>query len=277
MIEQQTFGDFWTEQKLDVVEKYLSAYTTALKNQSFRLCYIDAFSGSGNVLLKNDRVIDGSALRALRYPFDRYFFFEKNRSYHLALLERISADYPDKLKNITTKNGDCNELLDGIENAPWLSRQWRGVIFLDPCAMDLSWASLEKISKTQAFDVWYLFPLSAVTRNLPNDGKVPPAWEANLTRIFGTPDWKQRIYQQPSQMSLFDNDSLEKIPDGLEAFIKSRLEQTFHTVAPNPLVLKNSTNSPMFLLCFAGSNPNEKARQLSPRIAGHILKNMGGE
>jgi hypothetical protein len=65
----QQFGNFWTVQKLDAVEKYLEFYTTALKKQAFRLCYIDAFSGSGNVMLKDGQVVDGSAIRALKYPW----------------------------------------------------------------------------------------------------------------------------------------------------------------------------------------------------------------
>ena len=44
---QQRFGGDWTEQKLEVVQKYLGAYTTALKNQPFKKLYIDAFAGSG--------------------------------------------------------------------------------------------------------------------------------------------------------------------------------------------------------------------------------------
>ena len=37
------FGGPWTEDKLDILEGYLDSYTTALKNQPFRLVYIDAF------------------------------------------------------------------------------------------------------------------------------------------------------------------------------------------------------------------------------------------
>ena len=72
MNAEQKFGGEWTEKKLDAVEAYLKSFTTALKHQSFKLCYIDAFSGSGNVTLKNGIVTDGSAIRALKYPFDRY-------------------------------------------------------------------------------------------------------------------------------------------------------------------------------------------------------------
>ena len=45
------FGGNWTRDKLRILEDYLKAYTTALKNQSFRLWYVDAFAGTGYVNL----------------------------------------------------------------------------------------------------------------------------------------------------------------------------------------------------------------------------------
>ena len=78
MQAENKFGGNWTEKKLDAVEKYLEFFTTALKKQNFKLCYIDAFSGSGNVTLKNGVVTDGSAIRALKYPFDMYMLIEKD-------------------------------------------------------------------------------------------------------------------------------------------------------------------------------------------------------
>ncbi|WP_157998421.1 hypothetical protein [Desulfosporosinus sp. OT] len=43
----QAFGGPWTLLKLDILEKYLSFFVQAMKNQNFKLCYIDAFAGSG--------------------------------------------------------------------------------------------------------------------------------------------------------------------------------------------------------------------------------------
>ena len=154
----------------------------------------------------------------------------------------------------------------------WYKEKWRGVIFLDPYAMELSWEALEKISKTQAFDVWYLFPYSAVTRNLRNDSKIPKANESKLTEIFGTDKWKEEIYAESPQMTLFGDSEIEKIPDGLKQFIVKRLGETFPKVASNPTILKNANNSPLFLLCFAISNPNKTAQDLALKGAGHILR-----
>ncbi len=46
-----SFGGPWTKEKLAILNKYLDAYTTALKNQPFHLIYIDAFAGTGEVEL----------------------------------------------------------------------------------------------------------------------------------------------------------------------------------------------------------------------------------
>ena len=65
------FGGQWTIEKLDILERYLDAYTTALKNQPFRLMYIDAFAGTGEISLRQEdedvrEFIEGSARRAIK-------------------------------------------------------------------------------------------------------------------------------------------------------------------------------------------------------------------
>ena len=82
------YGGRWTSEKLDILETYLNAYTTALKNQPFQLMYIDAFAGSGYVELQQDDpeatdFMRGSATIALDIgdkQFDRLIFVEKDRA-----------------------------------------------------------------------------------------------------------------------------------------------------------------------------------------------------
>jgi len=276
MSESQKFGGPWTVQKLSAVENYLNSYTTALKNTPLKLCYIDAFSGAGYVTLKSGETIDGSAIRALRYPFDRYYFFEQDSECLNALREKIRMDFDDKKDKIELVQGDCNELLKNIDQASWFNKNWRGVIFLDPFAMDLSWSCLESISRTKAFDVWYLFPFSAVNRNLTTSGKILPANEAKLTKIFGSSDWKTIIYKESPQLTYLDEPNLAKASvEGLKQYILGRLQETFYgAVAPNPALLRNKMNSSLFLLCFAASNPNEQAKALALKLAKHILEKV---
>ena len=89
---QRTFGGPHTSAKLDKLEQYLHAFTTALKKQPFRLIYFDAFAGTGDIpqgdvgasIFGADDyrpLIAGSADRALRIstPFDEYVLVEKSR------------------------------------------------------------------------------------------------------------------------------------------------------------------------------------------------------
>ena len=43
------FGGPWTQEKLDILRRYLDTYTTALKNQPFTLTYIDALPGASTM------------------------------------------------------------------------------------------------------------------------------------------------------------------------------------------------------------------------------------
>ena len=91
--KQLSFGGGWTEQKLNILSDYLSAYNKALKNQPFSRVYVDAFAGTGYRQQRQDqfqlpslfeeagqdesqRFLKGSAKRALeaRPSFNRYIF-----------------------------------------------------------------------------------------------------------------------------------------------------------------------------------------------------------
>ena len=268
----QAFGGIWTEAKLRVIESYLEFYATALKRQKFQLCYIDAFAGSGRIELNDGTEVDGSAIRALKYNFDAFLFAEKKRQVIKELEDRVNSDFPDVAKRVTFKNEDCNDVLMKIDEKDWLGGHWRGVIFLDPYAMQLSWECLERISNTKALDVWYLFPFSAVNRNLNRNKKIHEANKKIISKILGTDDWEEAIYKESDQMTLFDQVDYEKEDtQGIKNYILDRLRSVFPTVSDNAVLLKNAKNSPYFLLCFAGSNPSQKAKSLSLKVADYLL------
>lgn len=249
-----------------------------MKNQSFKLFYIDAFSGSGNIKIKDGTEIDGSAIRSLKYPFDYYYFFDLDKANCDSLNTIIENHYSNKKEKITVKNTDCNEMLQKISEKDWLKNNWRGVIFLDPYAMQLSWESLENISKTKAIDVWYFFPFYALNRNLQTKGIIPASSKKAISKLLGTDTWKEVIYKESAQFSLFEESSLEKInTDELREYIIKRLRETFPAVSDKAVLLNNEKNAPIFLLCFAGSNPSEKAVKASLKVANHLLSNIGGE
>lgn len=284
------FGGGWTAEKLDRVRKYLSAYTTALKNQPFELVYIDAFAGTGYYEAgqgENDDLqaipelaeeetqafIKGSARIALEVEpaFDRYVFIDRDPR-NCAELTALKDEFPAKQGKITIVNKDANECLQELVETDWRGK--RAVLFLDPYAMQVRWDTVKAVAQTGAVDMWYLFPLHAVNRLLRRDGAIRPAERERLNLIFGSHDWEQQFYQRKTTDTLFGQDELtEKSSDIFEAikdYMIGRLGAEFAGIAKNPLVLRNRTNSPLFLLCFAAAN--KRGAPIAIKIAQSILK-----
>lgn len=268
----QEFGGAWTLIKLDVISKYLQFYTIALRNK-FRLCYIDAFAGSGEISVRDIGQIPGSAIRALDFPFDKYVFVEKDPSY-IALLKSRLSKYSASSK-VTIIQEDCNDYLTRIASNSWLSSAWRGVIFLDPYSLEVKWQTLIEIAKTRVLDVWYLFPLMGLNRLLRRDKDIPVGHRAIIDKVLGTTTWEDEIYRLSPQMSFWGDEFEKNNIDSMKNYVLQRLSSVFPAVSPKALVLRTvKTNSPLYLLCFATSNPAEGAMRLALRGANYILTHV---
>lgn len=55
-------------------------------------------------------------------------------------------------------------------------------------------------------------------------------------------------------------------------YFVERLKSVFAGVAERPGVLRNSSNSPLYLFCFAVGN--ERGKKLALRIAEHLLREL---
>ena len=281
----QKFGGDWTAKKLNFFTSYLDAYLIALQNQKFKKIYIDAFAGTGEIETSDgEAYLAGSAKRALSAErrFDHYYFIESDESKASELEHMIDTEFPHLKRFTTVYRGDANEKLGKIINdIDW--RFNRGLLFLDPYATQVDWATLERVAGTKSIDVWYLFPFSALNRMLPKNGKYG-SWENTIDRLLGDNGWRTEFYKKDPQVSLFDlglidggEDEDRVIKDAslehIKEYIISRLETTFPCVSNNPRIFKNSKESTMFLFCFAISNESVAAQRLALRIAEHILKN----
>ncbi len=278
MGNSQKFGGDWTIEKLDILSDYLTFYLAALKDQKFGKVYIDAFAGCGKIETSGSlEEVSGSARIALqaKSKFDKYIFIEKKADYAQELKHIVDSEFPELASRVTVYNTDCNDKLIEIcaDTEFWLKN--RAVLFLDPCATEVKWAALEAIAKTEAIDLWYLFPFSATQRMLPKKGIVD-SWRAKLNDVFGNSDWEDRIYRADLQTSMFD-DKERMIKDintkELAVYIVERLKSIFPYVADNPRLLYNTKRSPLFMFCFAVANPSIKAQRLAKKVAeDHILK-----
>lgn len=282
------FGGTWTEQKLEVLRKYLSAYTQILKGRTFRFAYIDAFAGTGERTVRGPEDThllklrteeerrellefqDGSARIALATepPFQTLIFIERD-SARAGELEVLAKQHPQR--DIRILSDDANVVLQELASKDWSGH--RAVLFLDPYGMAVTWETLEAIARTKAMDVWYLFPLGiGVNRLLRRDGQIPPAWQHRLTETFGTSTWKEAFYAEDPHPTLFEDEPrIVKTADysGIEKFLLDRLETIFAGVSRKPLRLANSRGCPLYLLCFAVGNPHAVKPAL--RIANDIL------
>ena len=273
------YGGPWTIEKLNILETYLDAYTTALKNTPFKLMYIDAFAGTGHLEFHHSdqdtqNFMRGSATIAVSIdnrPFDRLIFVEKEQK-RCDELENLKIEHPGR--DIQIENSDANEFLRNLQQN-W--KQWRGVLFLDPFATEVEWSTMEAIAGFEALDTWILFPVSAIARMLPTSqqpDEISPEWAKRLTRIFGDESWRN-LYQEDPQGNLFGGVEYQREPgvDGLIDIYKEKLRTLFgKRFLEKSRTLRNSRNSPLFEFMFCVGNPNGIGP--AKRIAKYILEHM---
>ena len=274
------FGGPWTERKLAILERYLDAYTTALMRQPFELWYIDAFAGTGRVDLSADeqgdirQFVSGSVERAINIdekPFDTLILVEQD-PVRCVELENLKGRHRNR--NIVVVNSDANAFLTNLGD-DWRGR--RGVLFLDPFATQVEWATLERVAAFGALDTWILFPIAAVVRMLPQSrvpDEIDEMWVARLNTVFGDDSWRN-LYRQRRQPNLFVDEPYEREPgiDELLGIYKNKLSDLFgNRFLEESRTLRNSRNSALFEFMFCAGHP--AGARIAKDIAGHILRNL---
>jgi three-Cys-motif partner protein len=284
---QSTFGGAHTKRKLVKLEAYLDRYTTALKNQNFRLIYFDAFAGTGDIpqagnetpLFRADEYrsfIVGSAERALKIPikFDEYIFVEHSLK-KVDRLSNLPDRYPSLRDRIRILRGDGNaEVQEFCSRQNW--RKCRAVVFLDPFGNQVEWSTIKAIASTEAIDLWYLFPAGlGVHRQIGRDGTVHHTHEASLNRLLGTTDWKFTFIEERSRSDLFGRvqNITTKIatPESITRYMIQRMKPIFRGGVLDRWLPLGSNGVHMYSLIFAWANPSEKAK-LAGKLADAVLR-----
>jgi three-Cys-motif partner protein len=290
-------GGAHTVAKIRALAEYLSLYTKALQDQGFGLVYIDAFAGSGTFQLgraspefQEDMIdaegrisLPGSARVALNTtpPFHGLVFIEQNPS-AVDALNSLKSEFPDQ--GIVVRHGDANaELRKICQQTPWRSppskyRGIRAVLFLDPFALHVDWSTLVEIGRTGAIDVWYLFPVGAISRMIPHRrDKVTPQGIEHLNRVLGGDWWLDEFYDRPEIAE--DLFGVVETPEqrtsdfdrrGLEAKFTERLGEHFGYVHPHGLRLRKDGQH-YFSLVYAMANRSLTARALGRKFAEWII------
>lgn len=285
------FGGGWTQQKLEVLRKYLQAYTTIFKRNPrarfYSISYVDAFAGTGSLrrpalgalanllpeLQENEKEFrKGSVTRALEVepPFDKYIFIEKDTK-KCGELESIAVQFAGR-RQVDVINEDANSgLLKWCHNLD--TGRERAVVFLDPFGASVKWEVIAALGRTQAVDLWVLFPYFAINRMLIRNRRPPKAWADRLTSVFGTSDWASSFYSTTSFQSLLDSRKIESVRKSADHraitdFFVRRLSLEFVAVS-NPFPMHNSNGSLLFILFFAAGNKHSAKTGL--KIANDII------
>ena len=248
----------WSKDKLDLLGKYLHAYTRIMRQQTWlRGCsYVDAFAGGGQFIDQDTSdYVDGSPLVALACEpaFDDYSFIERSPA-KVSQLEQHAEPFRTK-RQINIMRDDANTVLVR-DVASTVRRQYyrRGFVFVDPYGLQVKWDTIKALAETRALDVFINFPIMAITRVLPRESTPNTLMPASLGEMFLDPGWISGLYS--IQESLF-GDPVAQRPrldaHRLAEHYVQDLKQLFPHVS-RPVIMKNSTSTPLYGLVLASHN-----------------------
>ena len=258
------FGGAWTEDKIDIVEKYTRAYLKIMHKQYFKLIYFDGFAGCGDIEHSNDLpVIEGAAVRILSIDdprsFNIYYLVELDSKKASHLNKVLKDKFPNK-KDFFVIEADCNRKLVDLANFLKKNKYHRALAFVDPQGMQVNWSSMSVFNGVD-IDMWILIPTGiGVNRLLTKSGDISEKWMDKLSGFFGITEEeiKNKFYFEKEDLTLFGTKSRVTKFDKSVARITEIYSEKLATVwkyVSKPHTLKNTKGSAMFHLILASQNP----------------------
>lgn len=265
------YWGIWTREKLDVLRRYLDAFTRASK-RSPEIVYLDLFAGqTENYLRDTLEHLEGStriALQTTDAPFTRLAFCELPHRAK-ALEARLRADYPDR--SFQVYPGDCNasihQVLHDLKPYAWAPT----FAFIDPNGPHTHWTTLEALARHRTgehkVELWLLLPVALFVRTLPVDGRpVTDNNAAALTAMFGTDQWRA-IYRARLAGKLDPSEAREEYVN----LMRWRLQNDLGYRSTHPLEVLNESNRPIYHMIFATDH------EAGTRIMTHIYNKTAEE
>lgn len=253
---------YWSELKLEIVEKYGAAYTKAFVNQPrLKKFYIDAFSGAGVHLSKQTgQQVEGSPARALKISpsFDHFYFIDMDagKTAHLDALCRGRTD-------VDIYTGDASLYLANTVLPKIHYKKFnRALCLLDPYGLHLNWQIIAQAGQSGAVDMFLNFPVMDMNRNAiwRTANRAPQDGIDRMTRFWSDQSWRQAAYVESPQGNLFTKSDVVKQHN--EVIVRA-FQQRLKAIAgfsfvTDPLPMKNSNNAVVYYLCFASQKPVAK-------------------
>lgn len=265
----------WTRSKLELLDQYLDAFTTAAKFKSPEILYIDAFAGRPD---NKDRVsgekMHGSAETALRItdpPFTMLRFFEA---------PTVAAELDAHLRPLSdgrdcaTLPGDSNvEVPAELSRLTALGLDWMPTFaFVDPNATEARWSLLKALAefkgaKRYKAELFYLFSPQMFQRLLRTKAElVRDEDRQTISDVFGTDEW-QVIYDA----KLSGKISAAEATSEYLNLMRWRLQTVLGYRWTHPIEMKNEAGSPIYYMIFATDH------DAGDRIMRHLFATAAAE
>jgi three-Cys-motif partner protein len=242
---------YWSEIKLEILEKYARPYNRILLANRLHPFYIDGFAGAGHHLAKgSDRVIEGSPTRALGVepPFEAFHFVDSDDA-RIARLKEISAGR----SNVHVYHGDCNDVLvNQVFPAISFERRERALCILDPYGLHLNWETILLAGRSHVIEIFLNFPVMDMNRNVlwRDSDRVSELHRQRMSRFWGDSSWENAAYQ--TTPGLFEEMRAKTSNDEVAEAFRERLKQVagFKHV-PAPMPMRNTKGAIVYYLFFA--------------------------
>lgn len=185
--------NYWSRNKLEILEGYLPAFNRASAQKSSERIYIDLMAGEPENFDKNTgERFDGSARLALAATpsFTRFAFGEMPGN-----AEKLRVDLAERFphRQFRVYPGDCNEtvnqMLADLSDVAWAPT----FAFLDQQAREIHWETIRLIAefrrgKTKA-EQWILCsPAMVIKGALGTNGDT---FSGEVDRFYGTTEWRR--------------------------------------------------------------------------------------
>ena len=248
---------FWSEVKLDALERYLQRFNTASRSAQTVL-YLDLFAGSILNVRRDqpNKTFEGSTVRALRAepPFTHLRFFEleaKAESLNSQLDQQFLGD-----ERYRVVPGDCNTtIVQALSELRDEGLDWSSTFaFIDPDAFELTWTTLSSIAsfknpeaRTKA-EMLILLSHTSIPRLAGWDSAMglDEALSLSTTKFYGTSVWRQ-ILDRRVRHGLSANDARTLYTD----LFRYRLQYVLGYRQTLTIEMGNERGSPVYVLVFA--------------------------
>ena len=281
---------FWTEVKLDALERYLKKFTTA-SARAPTVLYLDLFAGSVDNVRRDDesKHFTGSSVRALETdpPFTHLRFFEMGRAQQLR--RDLSSRFPSD-RRYEVVDDDCNKAVtQALNDLRSEGLDWSPTFcFVDPDGLDVTWSALAQIAsfknaraRTKA-ELLVLLSHTTIPRLAGWDSARGPdeALASSVTDFFGTPVWR-RIHERRTR----GLPAAEARHLYTELF-RYRLQETLGYETTLTIEMGNERGAPVYVLVFATDHPAgtrimssvlEEAREQSAEYRSEVAQRRSRE